>query len=42
MSRNMLTAWLSYDVHMVHAWMMEIKSRVEGIMLGHMYIVCWP
>ena len=40
MSRNMLTAWFSHGVHMVHAWMMEIKSRVEGIMLGHMYTAC--
>ena len=27
-SRNMLTAWLPHDIHMVHAWTMEIKSRV--------------
>jgi len=23
-----LTAWVPYSVYMVHAWMMEIKSRV--------------
>jgi len=26
MSRNMLTIWLSYSVHMVHACMTEIKE----------------
>jgi len=41
-SRNMLTAWLSHGVHIVHAWTMEIKSRVEGIMSGHIYMACWP
>jgi len=40
-SRNMLTAWLPHGVHMVHAWMTEIKSRVEGMMSGHMYTACW-
>jgi len=42
MSRNMLTAWFPHGVHIMHIWMMEIKSRVEGIMSGHMYIACWP
>jgi len=25
---NILTAWLPHGIHMVHAWMTEIKSRV--------------
>ena len=29
-----------HDVHIVHAWMMEIKSRVESMTSGHMYMVC--
>jgi len=28
-----------HGVHMVHAWMMKIKSRVEGIMSEHIYTV---
>jgi len=28
MSKNILTAWLPYGIHMVHAWMMEMKNRV--------------
>ena len=38
--RNMLIAWFPYGIYMMHAWMMEIKSRVEGMISGHMYIVC--
>jgi len=38
MSRDMVP----HGVHMVHAWTMEIKSRVEGMMSGHMYMACWP
>ena len=41
-SRNMLIAWFPHGVHIVHAWIIEIKSRVEGMMLEHMYMVCWP
>jgi len=36
----MLTAWLFHGVHMVHLWMMEMKSRVEGMTSGHMYMAC--
>jgi len=42
MSRNMLTAWFPHGIHMVHAWMIEMKSRVQDITLGHMYITYWP
>jgi len=42
MSRNMLIAWLSYSVHMVHTWTIEIKSRVESMTSEHMYTACWP
>jgi len=28
--------------NMVHAWTMEIKSRVEDMTSGHMYTACWP
>jgi len=38
MSRDMVP----HGIHMVHAWMMEIKSRVEGMTSGHMYTACWP
>jgi len=38
----MLTAWFPHGVHMVYIWMMEIKSRVEGMMSGHMYMAYWP
>ncbi len=38
MSRNIV----SYGVYMVHTWTIEIKSRVEGMISGHMYIACWP
>ena len=38
MSRDMV----SHGIYMVHTWMTEIKSRVEGIMSGHMYTACWP
>ena len=41
-SRNMLIAWVPYGIHMVHAWTMEIKSRVQSMTLEHMYIACWP
>jgi len=41
-SRNMLTVWFSHGVYMVHIWMTEIKSRIESMMSGHMYIACWP
>jgi len=34
-SRNMLTVWFSHGVYMVHAWMIEMKSRVAGMTLGH-------
>ena len=27
-----------HGIHMVHVWTMEIKSRVESMMSGHMYI----
>jgi len=37
-SRDMV----SHGVHMVHVWTMEIKSRVEGMTSGHMYMACWP
>jgi len=26
-----------HSVHIVHIWMIEIKSKAEGMMLGHMY-----
>jgi len=38
MLRNMLTVWFPYGVHMVHVWMIEIKSRVEDMMSEHMYM----
>ena len=38
MSRNIV----SYGVYMVHTWTIEIKSRVEGMISGHMYMACWP
>jgi len=41
MSRNMLPAWFPHSVHMVYAWMIEIKSRVEDMTSRHMYMVCW-
>ena len=31
-----------HSVHMVYIWTTEIKSRVAGMMSGHMYIACWP
>jgi len=30
-----------YGVYIVHAWTIEIKSRVEGMTSGHMYMACW-
>jgi len=30
-----------YSVHMVYAWTMKIKSRVEGMTSGHIYMACW-
>jgi len=29
-----------HSIHMVHAWTIEIKSRVESMTLGHMYMAC--
>jgi len=36
----MLRDMVPYGIHMVHAWMTEIKSRVEGMMSGYMYTAC--
>ena len=33
----MLRDMVPHGVYMVHAWMTEIKSKVEGMMSGHMY-----
>ena len=43
-SRDEVTSrdMVSYGVHMMHAWTMEIKSRVQGMMSEHMYMACWP
>jgi len=38
MSRDIV----SHGVHMVHTWTMEIKSRVENMTSGHMYMAYWP
>jgi len=36
----MLTAWVPHGVYIVHAWTMEIKSRIEGMTSEHMYMTC--
>ena len=36
MSRDMV----SHSVHIVYTWTIEIKSMVEGMTSGHMYITC--
>ena len=36
----MLRDMVSYGIHMVHAWTIEINSRVEGMTSGHMYMAC--
>jgi len=38
----MLKNAVPYDVHMVYAWMTEIKSKVKGMTSGHIYTAYWP